>query len=173
MFNNSGTEAKHNITLPLNGSSGIKGSVDGSECYAETQVRVEIFGVGSTNVTYIQGRIRNSVNWYEIATITGGSNAVYDISTYDFIRYIVLVADGVGTLVSSGFFFNTASSAASSAGEGLLIGVAYDDVQATYPTATTEQYNYLLSGILQATLEVTYTSSTKDIFLRARKTYGI
>lgn len=52
---------------------------------------------------------------------------------------------------------------------GLLEGISYDDVQASYPNATTENYAYYLSAVLQATLEVTYTTASKTTFLRARR----
>jgi hypothetical protein len=52
---------------------------------------------------------------------------------------------------------------------GLLDGINYDDIQATYPNATTENYEYYLDSILQATIQVTYTDSTKGILLRARR----
>jgi len=51
----------------------------------------------------------------------------------------------------------------------ILRGVQYDDVQATYPNSTTENYAYYLNGNLQATIEVTYTNASKSIFLRARR----
>lgn len=166
MFNNSGTEAKHGITLSLDGTAGVKGSSDGTECYAETQLRVDIFDVGPTNVVYIQGKIRNSPNWYEVATITGESNSVYDISSYDSVRYIVLIADGVGTLISSGFFFNNSSNSVTG---NLLNGVTYDEIQVLYPNSTTEQYQYFLSNSLQTTVEVIYTDSTKALILNVRR----
>ena len=52
---------------------------------------------------------------------------------------------------------------------GLIEGVQYDDIQASYPTASTENYSYYLDTILQATIEVSYTDSTKIVFLRARR----
>lgn len=52
---------------------------------------------------------------------------------------------------------------------GLLEGVQYDDVQVTYPDSVTENYLYYQSAILQTTIEVTYTSSSKDLLLRARR----
>jgi hypothetical protein len=122
MFNNQGTEAKYNITVPLDGTAGVKGELDGLPVYAETSIRVEIFDVGPTNVTYIQGRLRNSPNWHEIATVTGESNAVYDVSTYDFVRYVILVADGVGTIVSAGFFFSYSSGGSSVTAWGDITG---------------------------------------------------
>jgi hypothetical protein len=52
---------------------------------------------------------------------------------------------------------------------GLLEGIQYDDIQATYPTTSSERYAYYLSGVLQVTIEVTYTNSSKNVFLRARR----
>jgi hypothetical protein len=53
--------------------------------------------------------------------------------------------------------------------DGLLAGVKYDDVQATEPTSLTENYLYYLNATLVATVEVTYTTSAKTKFLRARR----
>lgn len=106
MINSSGTESKYGLLINLDGTTGIKDLPEGRSCFAETQMRVEIVGVGLTNVTFIQGRIHNSTSWDEIATITGQFNGVMDISTYDYIRYIILVADGIGEIISSGFFLS-------------------------------------------------------------------
>ena len=40
-------------------------------------------------------------------------------------------------------------------GEGILLGVMYDDIQASYPNPTTENFSYYLSTILVAKVEVT------------------
>lgn len=62
------------------------------------------------------------------------------------------------------------SGAQDTAGDiGLLEGVLYDDIQATYPNATTENYAYYLQSALQATIEVTYSDTAKSTFLRARR----
>jgi hypothetical protein len=53
--------------------------------------------------------------------------------------------------------------------KGLLAGITYNDIQATYPNSTTENYYYYLSASLQATIQVTYTTSTKDVLVRARR----
>lgn len=52
---------------------------------------------------------------------------------------------------------------------GLLSGVQYDDIQATFPTSTTELYTYLKQTITVAQVEVTYSDSTKKTLIRARK----
>lgn len=56
---------------------------------------------------------------------------------------------------------------------GLLDGVVFDTITATYPSATTEVYAYRtggVSGTINATVTVTYTDSTKDILLNVVKT---
>ena len=52
---------------------------------------------------------------------------------------------------------------------GLLSGASYDEIQATYPTTTTELYTYYLDSSSVAVVEITYTDSTKKVFLRARR----
>lgn len=52
---------------------------------------------------------------------------------------------------------------------GLLEGVQYDDIQASYPTPETEIYTYRLATVAVAQVEVTYTNSSKAVFLRARR----
>ena len=54
-------------------------------------------------------------------------------------------------------------------GEGILLGVMYDDIQASYPNPTTENFSYYLSTILVAKVEVTYADIAKVIFTRARR----
>lgn len=47
-----------------------------------------------------------------------------------------------------------------------LVTESFDSISATYPTTTTEVYEYYvggLSGTLVATITVTYTDSTKEI----------
>ena len=53
--------------------------------------------------------------------------------------------------------------------ESLLSGLSYDDLRATYPDSVTENYSYYLKDVLVATVQVTYTDSTKDILTRARR----
>lgn len=48
-------------------------------------------------------------------------------------------------------------------GDGLLAGVNYDEIQASYPTNTQEIYTYKLQGVSQAVLTVNYTDSTKKL----------
>jgi len=52
---------------------------------------------------------------------------------------------------------------------GLLSGVKYNDIQATYPTGSTELYTYLFDSTIVAQIEITYTNSSKTNFLRARR----
>lgn len=54
-------------------------------------------------------------------------------------------------------------------GEGLLEGIHYDDIEASYPTTSTESYNYLLMTTVQATILVTYSDSTKKILISAKR----
>ena len=103
MLNNQGTEAKYAAIITLDGTVGIKGSSDGLSCYAETQIRAEVAGVGVTNTVQIQGRLRGSTTWTTLKTITGATSDTVDVSTHDFVRYNVGVADGTGTVVASGF----------------------------------------------------------------------
>lgn len=109
MLNNKGTEAKYNVSIPITGAIGVLGSSDGQSCFAETKLRFEVTGVGASSQIEVQGRLRNSKNWYDIATIPGAVTGTLDISTYDFIRYVVLVVDGSGVLIASGYIFNQAT----------------------------------------------------------------
>jgi hypothetical protein len=55
----------------------------------------------------------------------------------------------------------------------LLEGVNFDFIGATYPNTTTEVYEYKLggpSGTLQATVTVTYTDASKEVFSSAYRT---
>lgn len=104
MLNTSGTTAKHNTKVPLSNTiTGIKGNLR-FPVHIETKLRSIISGVGVTNVVLIQGTIEGSDDWTTITTVTGLSTGVVsDISTYDYIRYNVTVADGDGELISSAF----------------------------------------------------------------------
>ena len=55
------------------------------------------------------------------------------------------------------------------AGGDLLSGVEFDDIQATYPTTTTERFDYYLSTVLKASILITYTTSSKNILLRVQR----
>ena len=52
-------------------------------------------------------------------------------------------------------------------GQGLLKGVQYDEVQATYPNEITEVYSFLFQSILQATITVVYTDGSKTVLVSA------
>lgn len=112
-LNNKGAEAKYNVKLSIDGSTGVlfNGDSENIPCHIETQLRVEVSDVGATNEIQIYGRIRSSNLWHYIATITGPVTGIADISTYDFLRYFHTVADGVGTLTASGFIYNKPPSA--------------------------------------------------------------
>jgi len=44
---------------------------------------------------------------------------------------------------------------------GLLEGISYDEIQATYPSSSTELYTYKLSSTTVASILVTYSNSSK------------
>lgn len=104
MLNSSGSTAKHNVKIPLSNTIvGIKGSLR-FPVHIETKLRTIVNSVGGTNVILIQGTIEGSDNWTTITTVTGANvGVVSDISTYDYIRYNITVADGDGELISSAF----------------------------------------------------------------------
>lgn len=52
---------------------------------------------------------------------------------------------------------------------GLLEGISYDDIQATFPSDIITNYSYYKSSVLQATIEVTFTDSAHNEVLRVRK----
>lgn len=52
---------------------------------------------------------------------------------------------------------------------GLLEGVQYNDIRVTYPSGSIENYSYYLNDVLKATIEITYTNSSKSVLLRARR----
>lgn len=122
MLNNQGTESKYATIVSLDGVAGIKGDVNGLPCYAETQIRVEVNGVGGSNVIAVEARLRNSSVWTSIKTITGAISDTADISTYDFVRYNVTTANGAGSISASGFFFKLNSGGGGSSVWGGITG---------------------------------------------------
>lgn len=52
---------------------------------------------------------------------------------------------------------------------GILEGISYDEIQATYPTNSTELYTYKLSGVDVAGVLVTYTNSSKHTLLSVER----
>lgn len=67
--------------------------------------------------------------------------------------------------------FRTTGSSGS--GGGMLAGVTFDAVDASYPNATTEVYEFYtggLSGTLVATITVIYTNASKQFIQSAVKT---
>jgi len=51
----------------------------------------------------------------------------------------------------------------------LVLGVDYDTIDVTYPTATTEVFTYTLSGNTILALRITYTNSSKKDLLKVEK----
>jgi hypothetical protein len=117
LINNTATESKYNTRVNISSGKGVKGSLDGESCFVETKIRIEITGVGPTSTIDIEGRLRSSTNWYVITTATGAITGTVDISTYDFIRYVVTNSDGTGVLTASGFVLNSAPFKFTNAGE--------------------------------------------------------
>jgi len=136
MLNSAGTEQKYNITVILDGTTGVKGAADGEPCFAETQLRVEPIGVGGPNSLLVQARIRNSSTWTTIATIAGTTSTVVDISTYDFVRYNVATASGTGEVIAAGFFFKQASGGGSGTVTSVSVSTA-NGLSGTVANATT------------------------------------
>jgi hypothetical protein len=52
---------------------------------------------------------------------------------------------------------------------GLLEGVSYDDIQAEFATSTITNYKYYKDAVLVATVQVTFTNSSKSDVLRVRR----
>ncbi len=46
--------------------------------------------------------------------------------------------------------------------EGMLAGVKYDTIEATYPDTITEIFTYKLNGSSVAVIIITYTDNTKE-----------
>jgi hypothetical protein len=169
LINNTATEAKYNATVILNGLVGISGDVQGLPCFAETTLRFEVVGVGPTNLIDIQGKIRNSPNWYVLATIPGAVSGTIDISTYDFVRYVTTFVDGTGNLYASGYMLQYQQPITPKNMGSLLSGVSYDEIVATYPTPVTENYQYNLATVSQANILITYTDISKAVFVSAKR----
>lgn len=192
-INNKASESKYNIKLSIDGSGGVLEN-DNSEmmpCHAETQLRIEVTGVGPTSEIQVYGRIRSSDLWHYIATIVGPVTGLADISTYDYVRYFQTVVDGTGTLVASGFITNKSSGGGSGGGDAseaqqiignnylnqinqksagsLLANIKYDKIEFSEPSSVEEQMDYYLLGSLTATVLLTYTDSSKSKLLSAEK----
>jgi hypothetical protein len=188
LINSAGSESKYAISIPITSGNGVKGNIEGDSCFVETKLRLEVVGVGPTCTIDIEGRVKNSPNWYVITTSTGAITGTIDISTYDYIRYKVTNSDGTGVIYASGFVLNnpnTGSSGDASASNqlignakltsidsktsgSLLPNKVFDDIQVAYPTASIETYSYYYLGTLQGKIEVTYSDSTKRYLTRTR-----
>lgn len=64
---------------------------------------------------------------------------------------------------------NTKISVGIEGDTGLLEGVSYDDIVISYPTNSTELYTYFKNAVQVAAIEVTYSNSSKNILIRARR----
>lgn len=69
--------------------------------------------------------------------------------------------------------FNSKGEVRVFSGGNIFAGVDYDDLQVSYPSASTEQYSAYLLTILQRTVLVTYSDSTKSQLDRFQVTYAI
>ncbi len=54
--------------------------------------------------------------------------------------------------------------------ESGLINTSFDTILATYPTTSSEQYEYKLLGSTVFTITVTYTDSTKEVLTSVVRT---
>ena len=52
---------------------------------------------------------------------------------------------------------------------GMLVGIVFDDVQNT-PSTYTDTFKFYLTGLLVATIVITYSDTAKNNFLRAQRT---
>lgn len=122
---------KFRANITASGSTGIQGGTE-YPVHGEAQVRVQTSGFGATNVVEIQVKIFDG-DWYTLDSVTGNADSgALDVSAWDFVRFNVTTANGIGTIVASGFF-----SKAQSAGGGA--SASFTIVQAdsgTSPTAT-------------------------------------
>lgn len=51
-------------------------------------------------------------------------------------------------------------------GKALVLGTDYDTIDVTYPTTTTERYSYKLDAVEILLVEVTYSTSAKEILTK-------
>jgi hypothetical protein len=80
-----------------------------------------------------------------------------------------IVADRVAMVDKYGNMNDKANPLHVTMGEGILAGILFDDIQTAYPDPTTENYKYYLSTVLVATVQVTYSDSTKAVLTRVRR----
>jgi hypothetical protein len=109
MFSNERSDLKYNVSFTANGLTGHQGDVNGVSCFAETQIRVELAGFGVTSAIEVQVRLRSSSLWTTLGVLLANSGTTLDVSTYDYIRYVVTTVDGIGTVIASGFFIKPSS----------------------------------------------------------------
>lgn len=59
------------------------------------------------------------------------------------------------------------------AGGSFFSGISFDKVLITYPSTSVEQYEAYLSGVLQKTIQITYTNSSKMYLTKVETTYAL
>ena len=53
-------------------------------------------------------------------------------------------------------------------GGSLVSGVKFDEINILYPDSITEQYQYLLSGNVKATVQLTYSNASKSVLISVK-----
>lgn len=96
---------KHSSKFITNGLTGEQTPPGDMPVFIETQVKYELTGFGGTSSIQLRGRIKNSSSYTVIATLSGNASGTADVALYDFIDFNVLVVDGQGTIITSGFIF--------------------------------------------------------------------
>lgn len=54
-------------------------------------------------------------------------------------------------------------------GGNFLSGIEFDEIDIDYSVATKEIYKYLLSGVIQAEIQLTYSSPAKNMLINIKK----
>lgn len=89
----------------------------------ENLLRVAVEGVGATNEVEVQAKMLGQSTWTTLGTLKGNIGNVFDIGTWDQIRYEVTVADIVaveGVIIASAFLNPGASVSVLCGGEGAI-----------------------------------------------------
>ena len=78
--------------------------------------------------------------------------------------------NAAGLIETTGGVKRLRTTGASSPSGSILDGISWDEVQASYPNAVTEVYEFYLTAALVATVTVVYTNSSKQLLLSATRT---